>query len=299
MQQSKNKSKKLGMVVVVTTLLIVSFFAIKHFIINDGSGEKTDDRSNSQQQSSEGVEPSTQEDIKPAPEFSSAKLQSVVDSWVSGLPSGSTESVMITDKDGNVLASSNSDEVYFTASLYKLFVAFEAYKQLSNGTLTDSSNYLGSYSRLGCLDAMIRSSYSPCAEKMWAELGKQNITDSMNNYGIKDTSLVGLSTTARDTASILQLIYSSNSLTADNRSKYLDSMLTQDALYRRGLPSGFSSAVKVYNKVGWNEQVEWHDGSIVELPDGRILIVAVLTKSVGYRNIASLSSSIESVVTAN
>src|SRR5690606_24218516 len=76
------------------------------------------------------VPPGTQE--KPLSYFDKRRLQAAVDDWVVARPS-MTASVVITDADGNILASSNPDEVYFAASLYKLYVAYEGYRQLDGG----------------------------------------------------------------------------------------------------------------------------------------------------------------------
>jgi len=142
---------------------------------------------------------------------------------------------------------------------------------------------------------MIRESDSPCAEKLWNGLGKENLTQQLEEYGILNTSMSGISTTAKDVALILGRIESGEGLSEESRNAYLDSMKTQDALYRRGLPSGFSNSVIVYNKVGWNEDKEWHDSAIIELSGGRKIIVSVLTENVGSKKIGDLASELEKV----
>jgi hypothetical protein len=87
-------------------------------------------------------------------------------------------------------------------------------------------------------------------------------------------------------------------LSEESQAAYLSSMKDQEAKYRRGLPSGFES-LTVYNKVGWNEPVEWHDSAIVELTDGRKLIVTVMSENVGYTNISKLGTEIEKSLNAN
>lgn len=233
-----------------------------------------------------------EEPVKPA-QFNSAKLQDAVNAWSKTIATSAKASVVLTDDSGALLASYNPGEQYFTASLYKLFVAYEGYRALDAGTYDGGQSYLSGKSRLECLDLMIRESNSPCGEKWWNELGKQTIQTQLKTYGIEQTDMVGLKTSATDTAKMLARIAKGEDLSESSHTSYLDSMKTQPALYRKGLPSGFSQSVTVYNKVGWNEQLEWHDASIVELTDGRKLIIAVLTSGVGSTKIAELAKSIE------
>jgi hypothetical protein len=48
----------------------------------------------------------------------------------------------------------------------------------------------------------------------------------------------------------------------------------------------------VYDKVGFRELDEYHDVGIVKFADGRVLIVSVLTKNAGVRNIAGLGAAL-------
>jgi hypothetical protein len=224
------------------------------------------------------------------PEFNISELQTVVDNWVQ--TNGGTSSVVVSDINDTVLADYNADEVYFAASIYKLYVAYAGYGQVDSGVVDPSEMYVNGHTRAECLDIMIRDSDSPCAEKLWNELGKTELTSQLKTYGIVNTSMEGLTTTAQDAAIMLGRIMRGDELSDESQAAYLSSMKDQDALYRRGLPSGFTTAT-VYNKVGWNELVEWHDTAIVELPDGRKLIVTVLTENVGMENVRNLGEEIE------
>lgn len=217
-------------------------------------------------------------------------LQPTVDAWVKN--HSGTYSIAIMNTDGELVASSNHNKEMFMASIYKLFVAYVGYQKIADGSYKANEPYLPGYTRVQCLDAMIRSSNSPCAEKMWNELGKEAITEKVKTYGITNTSLVGLSSTAEDSAKLLQLLYAGKDLTPQHRTAFLDSLKTQDAKYRRGLPAGFTSA-DVYNKVGWQETTIWHDASIIQTTDGKTLIVAVFTQNAGYNNVAGFGASLE------
>lgn len=217
-------------------------------------------------------------------------LQPIVDKFIASHPG--IYAVKITDEQGNKLAEVNGDKSFYSASIYKLFVAYAGYQKIDDGTFSLDDPYLSGYSRGKCLDAMIRDSYSPCAEKMWQELGKEELTVQMKNFGLTNTSLVSLTATANDTVIILQKIASGHGLSESSKKAFLDSMKTQDAKYRRGLPAGFSD-LTVYNKVGWNLDQEWHDTAIVELANGQKVIVSVLTTGAGYKNIAQLGTELE------
>ena len=229
---------------------------------------------------------------KPAPVIN---LQPTVDAWADK-QSGKASVVIYDLANKQTVASLNPERQYFTASIYKIYVAYAAYQKIADGTYDADETYLGSYSRAKCLDLMIRESYSPCGEKWWNEIGKQAVTDKMKTYGLKDTSLTGLYTSAADAAIILKRLFEGSDLTKPARADYLDSMKSQPALYRRGLPSGFNKST-VYDKVGWNGQVEWHDAAIVTLPGKRSYVIAVLTQNVGSSQIAALGRAIETRLT--
>lgn len=217
--------------------------------------------------------------------------QQVVESWAASHKG--TYSIVITNaNDGTELANYQGDAEYFTASIYKLFVVYVGYQKIDDGTYNPDEKYVGSLSRAECLDEAIRSSYSPCAEKWWAELGKTAITEKMESYGLTRTSLVSLTTTAKDASIILERIALGKDLSEKSRDAFLDSMKTQEAIYRRGLPSGFTGPT-VYNKVGWNLDIEWHDAAIVDFGEGKKLAIAVLTKNAGMTNVADLAKTIQ------
>lgn len=218
-------------------------------------------------------------------------LQPVVDEW--NLSHSGTASIVIYDVSNDKNAAAlNADRQYFAASIYKLYVTYFGYQELASGAFSANEEYWGEWTRGKCLDEMIRSSHSPCAEKLWTELGKESLTQKLKEIGINDTSMTGLTTTAEDAAKLLNLLLSRDGITDEHAKLYLSSMKDQESKYRRGLPSGFTKST-VYNKVGWNETIEWHDSAIVTLPSGREYVICVFTKNVGYSNIAALGKKIE------
>jgi beta-lactamase class A len=222
-------------------------------------------------------------------------LQPTVDTWA-GRQNGEASILIYDLANGRTVASLNPDRQYFTASIYKLYVAYVGYQKIADGTYGANEQYLSGYTRAKCLDAMIRDSYSPCGEKMWSELGKESLTAKLKTYGLTNTSMTGLYTSAKDAAVVLQRLYERRDLTDSHREAFLVSLKDQPATYRRGLPSGFSQST-VYNKVGWNGQVDWHDTAIITSPNGRSYVISVFTERVGSAQIAALGREIEARVT--
>ena len=92
----------------------------------------------------------------------------------------------------------------------------------------------------------------------------------------------------------------------------MDSFLNQPVTaynWRQGLPSGFSDAVKVYNKVGWQYMIDeedeegnvvkghwevYDDAAIIEFTENeRHFIVVVMTSNVDFRQIRRFGTMIE------
>jgi beta-lactamase class D len=281
---------------VLAGLLFVLFLVISFivwFVMNNISDNQK--LNTSETTSSEIVNQDTTDTTETPQYFDAIALQDVVDEWTSSVSGNS--SIVIADIEGNILATNNPSDIYFAASIYKIYVAYAGYQQVDAEQVDPDEIYINGYTRTECLDKMIRDSYSPCAEKLWNELGKAELTEQLKSYGINNTSMEAISTTAEDAGIMLARVARGEGLSKESQLSYLSSMKDQEAIYRRGLPSGFSSNFIVYNKVGWNELIEWHDTAIVELPDGRQLIVSVLSEDVGYTNISRIGTMIESALT--
>lgn len=293
--QGTKKSQVVLALVLIATLVCVSFVLWWFY---ENTSMKKDSSVNSPVAESQATPEQASEEqpeIK-TEQFDAQKLQKIVEDWASPkLTDSSRASVVLMDEDGELLAGFKIESQYFGASIYKIFVAYEGYRQLDAELVNPNESYQGGRTRLECLDAMIRDSDSPCGEKLWDELGKENLTDILVSYGILNTSMTALSTTAEDAGKMLARISRGEGLTESSKQRYLSSMETQDALYRRGFPSGTSTAVTVFNKVGWNEQQEWHDVGIIETADGRRLIYAVMTENIGSKQIAQLAKEIEAI----
>lgn len=206
-------------------------------------------------------------------------LQPVVDQWLAGQIA--EYSIVVYDPaNKQIIASNKPDEKLFAASLYKLFVAYLALVDFQNGTQNPDEELWGGYTRKECVDLMIRESHSPCGEAMMADMGQEALRLRVSQMGIENTVFAGITTTARDSALILQYIVEGRDLNAENTAFLRDAMRVQPDKYRRGLPQGAPDAIWD-TKVGWNEQYNYHDIGIMTLPNGREYVVAILSQGNG------------------
>lgn len=256
------------------------------------------------------IESSTSENLEKSesPEF--LDLQPIIDEWTSQLPSSTQVGVTIYDLDHDRLAGSyNSDMPFFSASLYKLFLAYTGYAKLSNDESSAETEILPGYSYAACLDVIIRTSDNDCAEEIL------NLPDQlqqnralMQKIGVTDRDNgTGANLSANDVTKLLKLYWQHPDLTSNYWTKLSDSMLNQpiidDIDWRQGLPSGFKVA-EVYNKVGWDhtsQNANWdvyHDAAIVSFPElNRHYIVVVMTENLTSADlISAFASSLESII---
>lgn len=278
----KKPNKRIAVVLIVVLIIavIIGVFLYK----NKTKQQPFTETNNQSTTESPTSEPEMPVEL-PGPTVDSEKIETTLNNWYK-VQTG-TASVTIMDENGEIIAEVNGRKTYFTASIYKLYVAYIGYQKIDDGTYSLTEPYLNGWSRGKCLDEMIRTSHSPCAEKMWNELGKENLTSQLKTYGLKDTSMTGLVTSSRDAAIILARIHRTEGLSAKSAKSLLDSMLNQ--IYRDALPAGVPKA-KVYDKVGFNGQLEYHDTGIIRFNDKQTMIVSVLTSSVGSRNIKDLAA---------
>lgn len=223
---------------------------------------------------------------KTIPEFDNVKISMALKNWIIG--NKGKYGVVVSDGKGTVIAQYSPDDQFFMASIYKLYVAYLAYQKIDLGLLSPSEPYLNGMTRGQCLDEMIRSSNNPCGEKMMAELGKE-LKSKLLEYGFSGTSISGFTTSAADTNRLLVRIKNSNDLSESSKAKLLDSMLNQK--FREGLPAGFEKS-KVFDKVGFRGKQEYHDVGIVELADGRTLMVSIMSDGAGVGKVADLSRAV-------
>ena len=249
---------------------------------------------------------------RPTPAAGSGDLQGALNSWTRSV--GGSKGVIFYDLDsGQVLASYNPDEKFATASIYKLFVVYEGYRRLQNGTW-NGEDQAGSTGKTiaKCLDLAIRESNSTCAETLWAMMGRETLDAAVqNDFGLPNVTVGSLSATPREIMLMMKRFYEHPEITNEDLAATIkDSFLNQPPSYglcsgpcnwRQGLPSGFSDKVLVYNKVGWNFNGSiwtiYDDAAILEFPEkDRHIIAVVMTSGIHYNQIRNLASLIENVI---
>ena len=282
----------LGLFIAVLTLIGA------YLVRGSFTGEPEPQSEQSEDKPEEEIEPEDELPILPEP----ISFQTVVDEWTNSVDGDN--SVLIYDIERDEVAGEyNADESYNTASLYKLFVVYEGYRRIASHEWS-ADEIIGNtgYDLATCLDLAIRESYSPCAETIWAMIGRTELDDIIvNDYGITNSDISHLTSNPKDILKIMLMFYKHElALDAATLGRMKDSFLNQPITtynWRQGLPSGFSKA-NVYNKVGWNYNGSYwtiyHDAAIVEFPeDDRHFIVIVMTGKVPFQKIRDFGTMLE------
>ncbi len=214
-----------------------------------------------------------------APSYTPIDLQPIVDSWVAR--QAADYHIVVYDLQAKKnIATHKSDTVLFAASLYKQYVTYLAMLDIQKGIMDPNEILIGRHTRKECIDRMIRSSDSSCGEAMMSDMGQASLNQRLKDMGMTGTFFNGIRTSAADAARILQYISEKRDLNDANTAFLLDAMRTQDARFKRGLATGAPEATWE-TKVGWNEDVNYHDIGIMTLPDGRKFVVAILGQGSG------------------
>lgn len=251
-------------------LIVVALFAGVWLYVGRDKSNKSTDTPNGSTASSE------KETKQKSP---LVDLQPVVDAWLAK-QSADFSIVVYDPANKQVIAAHDADRKYFAASLYKIFVAYLALVDFQKGAQDPSGILTGGFTRKECVDKMIRESHSPCGEAMMADMGQGTLRKRVSEMGINNTIFAGITTTAQDTALILQYILEKRDLNAENTAFLRDAMRVQDQKFRNGLAKGAPEATWE-TKVGWNEQYNYHDIGIMTLPNGRQYVVTILSQGNG------------------
>lgn len=238
-------------------------------------------------------------------------LQPTVEKWLKTLNKNATIGLEIYDiENEKVIAKYNEKKIFYTESLYKLFVVYEGYKKIENDEINGAETLIGQKTILECLDLAIRESNSPCAESLKTKIGAENIEKEIKGpWNLTNSSNISLTSTPEDITKMMKIYYEHKDLSEEIWEKIKDSMLNQPPVdngfcsgpcdWRRGLPSGFSEKTKVYNKVGWlwNDKFwrSYHDTAIVEIENHTYIITAMTSKA-DFTDLRKLAQFIEADV---
>lgn len=226
--------------------------------------------------------------------------QEAVDIWLSSYRHGNVGVEVFDVNSGMVIASYQANVQMRPRSLYKLFYYYDAYAEVTAGHDDLSQEYEDGKTLGGCLDAIIRSSNNPCAEKMYNDsVRAARVAQLIQRLGLAGTRADGLMTTAHDVSTLLQYYYAHPEWSEEVWARFRESALNQPYAYRKGLPSGFTMAA-VYNKVGFGTDEAgvsvYNDAAMVETAGGGRYIVVVMTTQTDYMTIRALGALLEQVM---
>ena len=224
-------------------------------------------------------------------ELDKQAIQKVVTDWSNKYKGNA--SVYITDtKTGEVLANSDEDRQFFTASIYKMYVAYLGLQDVDAGLKKLEDPFMGNYTRKQCLYLMIQESNSSCAERMMGEITRATMDVRLAALGTTHTNIVSLKTTAKDSAVIARKIALGEGLSTESAAFLQGAM--RDQKFRGGLPAGFDRA-EVQDKVGFNKHVYgWHDtGNVTPNSTKRTFTVSVFSEHIGYYGPAELAKNLQ------
>ena len=280
----------LGVILAVTAIAAGAWW---FFVLR--SDEPTTSPQSTQQTARSDNQADGSEEAPAAPKYALVDLQPTLDAWVAS--TGVDYGVEVFDiGNQQVIASHQPDKQYFTASIYKLYVAYLTYQRLQSGEFTDYPNIVGSQSVLDCLHNTIHTSDSPCGEALMADLTQAVMQRELTKFGTTHTVFPQFVTTAHDANVVLNRLALHKDLEQEWEAKLLNSMETQ--IYSRGLMRGFADA-KVASKVGFNENINFHEVGLVTYPDGRQYAVSIFTQGQGSsRPLGDLAAKFNQVITS-
>jgi beta-lactamase class A len=225
-----------------------------------------------------------------------AQLEALLTGWAQAHPEHQW-AMVVRGLDGDKrYASYRAGEVYEAASIYKLFLTYLLFKEISLdqvGSITVSSQGR-SWSLEHCLDVALRVSDNPCAWAIGNYTGWESSNPELSQAGFSNTTLditAGHRTSAEDTANLLDGMYKATLYTAEERDYLLNTLRKQS--YNQGIPAGCSGCT-VANKTGELPGIK-HDAAIVQY-NGKAYLVVIFSDGATYTQIAELAGQIHGYI---
>lgn len=217
-----------------------------------------------------------------------AGLNSLIGDWAKEHPGGQF-GVSVRELGGQGrYASYNADQLFFAASIYKLYVVDYLFGRIEAGNL-DPATTLGSNRSVDdCINAIILVSDNACPEGVANAVGWGTLNASAHNI-TGGVSLVGgnIKVSANGAADFMVKLYDGQLMSASNTNRLLGLMKNQK--YRQAIPAG-SRGATVADKVGFYGG-SWHDVGIVYGAKSTY-VLSVMSKGASYTNIADLAGKI-------
>lgn len=192
----------------------------------------------------------------------SQKLKVLVDKMVAESPSPAY--VSVRDLKTGAMADNGGGTSITSASLYKLFVANQIYRQVDAGTLSLKKVLARGKTVEQCLEPMIVVSDNACGAQLGDLLGWGKQDTDLHNQGFNGTSLDDLPhTSSNDVSLLFARLYAGKLLSEKSSAAFLGLLKDQEIVNRlpQGLPSGTTIAHKTGDLYGY-----MHDAGIVYGP---------------------------------
>ena len=203
----------------------------------------------------------------------------------------------------------NAERVFYGASLYKLAVMYEAFRQAEAGQMSLSTELtvtpeavaedLGTLEKAGIeagdrlavdqlIELMIVFSDNTSSVLLRDALGRSRIDQTLRALGLRSTSVGApdLPTTAADMSVLIEAIATARGVSQGASRRMIELLLQQSV--RGRIPAGVPGGVPVANKTGTWEDAG-HDVAIVYAPAGTYLLVVMSDLTVRDDLIAALS----------
>ncbi len=190
-----------------------------------------------------------------------------------GVPAG----IVVINLQTGATAGTNPDQVFTSASLYKLFVAEAIYRGIDKGSIRagDRAGNAG-YNVANCLKYMITISDNACGAALGSMVGWDRQNQRLHDAGYTNTWLRAQGTqqtSAADVATFLKRLYDGTLLSPNSTKAFMELLAAQKINNR--LPSGLPTGASIAHKTGDLDGYV-HDAGIVTGPNGSY-VIAVTT----------------------
>jgi beta-lactamase class A len=233
---------------------------------------------------------------------------------------GGSYSVVVHNLTNGRYAELNADHVYYAASLYKLEVLIEAYRQRDAGQLdfdsllTVEKKYIeldlktielleilenDQVSVQDAIRAMTIVSDTPTASLLQDTLNPVRIDQTLASLGLTATESANrdLPTTARDMSRLLTAIAAGQGGVSEASRTEMLSLLLQEG-FRSGIVAGVPAGTPVAHKTG-SYATATHDVAIVWGPSGPYTIAVLTDRSYQWDAINAVSRAVWDYFAAN
>lgn len=218
-------------------------------------------------------------------------MQSLLDYWTS-VNSGQY-GIDFRSVNGRILANVNSNRLFPSVGVYRVYIAGLIYGRLSAGSIYAYSSTQAGRTVDECMGKMIVESHEACTNALGNIVGWGASDDMLIKQGFESTTLTqGASlTTANDTSDWLLKLLSGN-ITQFSQANSLTNLMSQQ-IYRQGMPSG-STGIRVADKAGAFGR-NTNDIGVVYHPTGNY-VLSVLSEGSSLSQIANLTTEINKVM---